>query len=101
VIYAVGYEREDTFEMLVDGRPVCPLSLSSYDKLSGEITSLYHKKIETKSLSIRNSHCFGLGIAFPTNHTDEEGHTEDWVGFHRNIEQMRRILSTFKKDKII
>ena len=97
MVYAVGYEREHTFEIMVDGQPSCPQSLASYDKLSGEITSLHHNdKEHDDTLSIRSGHLFGLGIAFPTDYTDEEGHTEPWVGFHRNIEQITRILPKVK-----
>lgn len=102
VIYAVGYERENTFDLVVDGQPICPQSLASYDKLSGEITSVYQTHENNKDNThhfIKQHHCFGLGIAFPTNYTSEDGHTEAWVGFHRNIEQLTRILPTIHQQQ--
>lgn len=101
MVYAVGYERENTFEIVVDGQPISSHSLSSYDTVSGEITRLYQESEEKTFHSIKNGHCFGLGIAFPTTYVDGEGNVEAWVGFHRNIEQMRRILSKLNKGNII
>jgi hypothetical protein len=101
VVYAVGYEREETFELLVDEHPASPQSLSSYNKVSGEIISLVHKHEDDKPLFIKDGHCFGMGIAFPSDYTDDEGNTEAWVGFHRNIEQLRRILEKLKENETL
>lgn len=92
VVFAVGFQRNLTFTMYIDGKLVCPESFTAYDKCSGEISILKNGVEANIPLLLISGQCFGLGIAFPANHTDEEGNTEAWVGFHRNIEQMRRIL---------
>lgn len=108
VVYAVGFERHNSFELLVDGRVACPTSLENYDKETGEVTRLQlatdAEELKTENrrdefLTIRSGSCFGLGIAFPAHYTDDEGTTEPWVGFHRNIEQMGRIVRDFQFTK--
>ena len=81
----------------MDGETVCSDSLRLYCKESGEITSLLPRCSEDSKeyVPIRRGHCFGIGIGFPCQYTDEEGETEYWVGFHRNIVQLHNILSTF------
>ena len=91
VLYAVGYERAVDFEMRIDGHDACISSLSLYNKMTGEITSFCDRN-NSCNRYIRSGRCFGVGIAFPTMYTDEEGHSELWVGFHRNIVQIKRIL---------
>jgi hypothetical protein len=96
VVFAIGFNRGTVSDPIDPHLHIPPSHSSSID--SNNTTA--HTSVPDRHASLdgyctktgqifgTRSNIFGCGIAFPHDFTDDEGHTEPWVGFLRSIEQV-------------
>lgn len=93
VIPAVGFEKDMSFEVIIDGQKMVQSDFDNYDKWIGNIDFTIDP-ITAQRVPVG---LYGGGIAFPQNYRDEDGAVEPWVGFKRSIEQTDEMLRHFNE----
>jgi hypothetical protein len=97
VIIAIGFDREDNFDIICNNYQFTKADIDQYDKWVGYIPIPQSLRDQTKpEYTAADLGLFGAGIAFPQNYRDEEGEVEPWVGVKRTIEQIDVIVEYFQ-----
>jgi hypothetical protein len=96
VVFAVGFSRGTISE---PADPLLHVPSSSHSERADALSvSDRHSRLSgycktTGQIFGARSNIFGCGIAFPHDFTDDEGHTEPWVGFPNTIEQVNFMVA--------